>query len=154
MDVSNASLYEGGTAVSEAVFMAMRCTKRHSRIVVLGSVSVVYALDVSDSIGDASVDEALEFVAYPTRFDAEDTTELLAQAGRLDTLLVPTGGGGLLSGAAVAVRHLHAAPGQHALEHGIDARRWHRAPRAHQPEDTGDPREKTRQCERSPDRSK
>ncbi len=34
------------------------------------------------------------------------TVELLAQAGRLDTLLVPTGGGGLLSGAAVAVRHL------------------------------------------------
>ena len=42
MDVSNASLYEGGTAVSEAVFMAMRCTKRHSRIVVLGSVHPEY----------------------------------------------------------------------------------------------------------------
>lgn len=38
MDVSNASLYEGGTAVSEAAFMAMRQTRRHDRVVVLGSV--------------------------------------------------------------------------------------------------------------------
>jgi glycine dehydrogenase subunit 1 len=38
MDISNASLYEGGTAVSEAVFMAMRVTDRHKRVVVLGSV--------------------------------------------------------------------------------------------------------------------
>ena len=38
MDVSNASLYEGGTAVSEAAFMAMRVTNRHDRVVVLGSV--------------------------------------------------------------------------------------------------------------------
>ncbi len=38
MDVSNASLYEGGTAVSEAAFMAMRVTNRHSKIVVAGSV--------------------------------------------------------------------------------------------------------------------
>jgi len=42
MDVSNASLYEGGTAVSEAMFMAMRCTRRHSRIVMLGSVHPDY----------------------------------------------------------------------------------------------------------------
>ena len=39
MDVSNASLYEGGTAVSEAMFMAMRCTNRHGRVVVLGTVN-------------------------------------------------------------------------------------------------------------------
>lgn len=38
MDVSNASLYEGGTAVSEAAFMAMRITNRHSKIVVAGSL--------------------------------------------------------------------------------------------------------------------
>ncbi|MFG0335634.1 MAG: aminomethyl-transferring glycine dehydrogenase subunit GcvPA [Maioricimonas sp. JB049] len=38
MDVSNASLYEGGTAVSEAAFMAMRVTNRHERVIVLGSV--------------------------------------------------------------------------------------------------------------------
>ncbi|MGQ0636026.1 MAG: aminomethyl-transferring glycine dehydrogenase subunit GcvPA [Planctomycetaceae bacterium] len=42
MDVSNASLYEGGTAVSEAVFMAMRVTDRHRRVVLLGSVNPQY----------------------------------------------------------------------------------------------------------------
>ena len=42
MDVSNASLYEGGTSVSEAVFMAMRSTDRHRRVVVLGSVHPEY----------------------------------------------------------------------------------------------------------------
>jgi len=42
MDVSNASLYEGGTAVSEAAFMAMRVTNRDKRIVILGSVHPEY----------------------------------------------------------------------------------------------------------------
>jgi len=42
MDVSNASLYEGGTAVSEGAFMAMRVTDRHEKIVVLGSVHPEY----------------------------------------------------------------------------------------------------------------
>ncbi|MSR59967.1 MAG: aminomethyl-transferring glycine dehydrogenase subunit GcvPA [Planctomycetaceae bacterium] len=42
MDVSNASLYEGGTAVSEAVFMAMRATDRHGKVVLLGSVHPEY----------------------------------------------------------------------------------------------------------------
>jgi glycine dehydrogenase subunit 1 len=42
MDVSNASLYEGGTAVSEAAFMAMRVTRRHDKIVVLGSLHPEY----------------------------------------------------------------------------------------------------------------
>lgn len=42
MDVCNASLYEGGTAVSEAAFMAMRVTDRHEKIVVLGSVHPEY----------------------------------------------------------------------------------------------------------------
>jgi glycine dehydrogenase subunit 1 len=42
MDVSNASLYEGGTAVSEAAFMAMRVTRRHEKIVMLGSVHPEY----------------------------------------------------------------------------------------------------------------
>lgn len=42
MEVSNASLYEGGTAVSEAVFMAMRVTGRYQKVVLLGSVHPEY----------------------------------------------------------------------------------------------------------------
>lgn len=42
MDVSNASLYEGATAVSEAAFMAMRITRRHEKVVILGSVHPEY----------------------------------------------------------------------------------------------------------------
>ena len=42
MDVSNASLYEGGTAVSEAVFMAMRVTGRHQKVAMLESVHPEY----------------------------------------------------------------------------------------------------------------
>ena len=42
MEVSNASLYEGGTAVSEAVFMAMRVNGRHGRVVVAGSLHPEY----------------------------------------------------------------------------------------------------------------
>jgi glycine dehydrogenase subunit 1 len=42
MDVSNASLYEGATSVSEAVFMAMRVTGRHGKIVLLGSLHPEY----------------------------------------------------------------------------------------------------------------
>ena len=34
-------------------------------------------------------------------------TELLAETGALDVLLVPLGGGGLLAGAAIAAKHLH-----------------------------------------------
>ena len=42
MDVSNASMYEAGTAVSEAAFMAMRVTGRHDKVVMLGSVHPEY----------------------------------------------------------------------------------------------------------------
>ncbi|HEX6987148.1 MAG TPA: aminomethyl-transferring glycine dehydrogenase subunit GcvPA, partial [Planctomycetaceae bacterium] len=42
MEVSNASLYEGATAASEAAFMAMRVTGRHGNVVVAGSVHPEY----------------------------------------------------------------------------------------------------------------
>ena len=48
MDVSNASLYEGGTSVSEAAFMAMRVTRRHRKIAVVQSVHPEYR-DVVDT---------------------------------------------------------------------------------------------------------
>ena len=52
MDVSNASLYEGGTAVSEAVFMAMRVTGRHRKVVLLGSVHPEYRQVVETYTGN------------------------------------------------------------------------------------------------------
>lgn len=42
MDVSNASLYEGGTSVAEAVSMALRHAPTRRRVVVLGSVHPEY----------------------------------------------------------------------------------------------------------------
>ncbi len=62
MNVSNASLYEGGTAVSEAVFMAMRCTKRHGRDDELGSVHPEYRQVVETYLGRMDC----ELVIVPT----------------------------------------------------------------------------------------
>lgn len=42
MEVSNASLYEGGTAVSEAVFMAMRVNGRHEKVAIAGTLHPEY----------------------------------------------------------------------------------------------------------------
>ena len=42
MDVSNASLYEGGTAITEAALMAMRVTRRSKKVAVLKSVHPEY----------------------------------------------------------------------------------------------------------------
>lgn len=42
MEVSNASLYEGATSVSEAAFMAMRVTNRHSKAVIPESLHPEY----------------------------------------------------------------------------------------------------------------
>lgn len=62
MDVSNASLYEGGTAVSEAVFMAMRVTKRHEKVVVLGSVHPEYRQVVETYLANLGC----ELIVVPT----------------------------------------------------------------------------------------
>src|SRR6202008_2128346 len=42
MDVANASLYEGGTAVVEAVIMAIGETKRHGKVLIGGGVHPEY----------------------------------------------------------------------------------------------------------------
>ncbi|MBE74572.1 MAG: aminomethyl-transferring glycine dehydrogenase [Rhodopirellula sp.] len=54
MDVSNASLYDGGTAAAEGVLMAMSVTKRNAKVVALDSVHPDYRQILStyfDSIG-------------------------------------------------------------------------------------------------------
>jgi glycine dehydrogenase subunit 1 len=42
MEVSNASLYDGGTAIFEAAMMAMRLVRNRNRIVVSGDVNPIY----------------------------------------------------------------------------------------------------------------
>ncbi|MGC9453519.1 MAG: aminomethyl-transferring glycine dehydrogenase subunit GcvPA [Phycisphaerae bacterium] len=42
MEVANASLYDGGTAIFEAAMMAMRLVRRRNRIVVSGDVNPIY----------------------------------------------------------------------------------------------------------------
>ena len=58
-----ASLYEAGTAVSEAVFMAMRITRRHGRVVVLGSLHPEYQ-QVLETYLD-NLECQLEIIATP-----------------------------------------------------------------------------------------
>lgn len=62
MDVANASLYEGGTAVSEAVFMSMRVTDRHKKIVLLGSLHPEYRQVVETYLAQLNC----EVVVIPT----------------------------------------------------------------------------------------
>lgn len=73
LDVSNASLYEGGTAVSEAVFMAMRCTKRHGKVVLLGSVHPEYRQIVETYLN--RMDCELVTVPTPNGTVASDAVE-------------------------------------------------------------------------------
>lgn len=77
MDVSNASLYEGGTAVSEAAFMAMRVTRRHDKVVILGSVHPEYRQVVQTYLSQLNC--RVEIVPAP-----QGTVELSEVAAALD----------------------------------------------------------------------
>jgi len=77
MDVSNASLYEGGTAVSEAAFMAMRVTRRHDKVVLLGSVHPEYRQVVETYCGNLPT----EVVTVPT---PDGTADLAAVEQAVD----------------------------------------------------------------------
>ena len=113
MDVSNASLYEGGTCVSEAAFMAMRVTNRHDRVVLLGSLhpeyrqvvetylkhlncEVVVVPCVDGSVDPADVDAAMDdqtaclVIQHPNFFgtleEAEQLTEIAHNYGALSVV--------------------------------------------------------------------
>jgi glycine dehydrogenase subunit 1 len=77
MDVSNASLYEAGTAVSEAAFMAMRVTGRHDKVVVLGSLHPEYREVLQSYLSNLKC----ELIVVPT---PDGTADLAAVKKSLD----------------------------------------------------------------------
>ncbi|MGH7129202.1 MAG: glycine dehydrogenase, partial [Planctomycetaceae bacterium] len=74
MEVSNASLYEGGTAVSEAAFMAMRITRRHEKVVVLGSVHPEYRQVLETYLSHLES----EVIVVPTPHGVADVADVAA----------------------------------------------------------------------------
>ncbi len=105
MDVSNASLYDGGSAVSEAVLMAMTVTRRLGRVVVAGSVHPEYVqiletnlanlepevvvvpprngrVEPADLAAAITDDTAAVVVAYPNFFGQLEDVDRLVEAAR------------------------------------------------------------------------
>ncbi|MHB1558483.1 MAG: aminomethyl-transferring glycine dehydrogenase subunit GcvPA [Isosphaeraceae bacterium] len=64
MDVSNASLYDGGSAAGEAMLMALTITKRHGRVVTASTVHPEYRQVLSTFL--AEMEPRLKTVAAPT----------------------------------------------------------------------------------------
>lgn len=64
MDVSNASLYDGGSAVAEAVLMALETTRRWGRVVLAGSVHPEYRQVLATYL--ANLDVELVTLATPS----------------------------------------------------------------------------------------
>jgi len=103
MDVSNASLYDGGSAVAEATLMAMTVTRRLGRVVVAGSVHPEYRrvlatylanldpevvtvahrggrVDAGELAGALTDDTAAVILQYPNVFGQLEAVEALVDA--------------------------------------------------------------------------
>ena len=74
MDVSNASLYDGGSAATEAVMMAMTVTRKMGRVVVAGSVHPEYIAILETYLANLEP----EVVVVPTRNGRVDPAEFAA----------------------------------------------------------------------------
>jgi len=74
MDVSNASLYDGGSAAAEAVLLAMSATRRHKKVVVAGSVHPEYRAILETFFAASET----EIVTAPTDGGAASLCDLAA----------------------------------------------------------------------------
>src|SRR5947208_2519758 len=83
MDVSNASLYDGGSAVAEAMLMALSITGRRGRVVAIGSVHPEYRQILSTFLANLDPD----LVAVPVKSGRVDLAAL-ADAVTPDTAAV------------------------------------------------------------------
>jgi glycine dehydrogenase subunit 1 len=72
LDVANSSLYDGGSGVAEAVLMAMRCTDRTERVVILGSTNPEYM----ETLKTYLVNKPTQVIVVPTPSGTVNITEL------------------------------------------------------------------------------
>ena len=84
LDVANASLYDGGSGVAEAVLMAMRCTGRNTRVVLAGSVNP----EASQSVVTYLADQTTEVVVIPTDSGKVDVAALAASLDETTACIV------------------------------------------------------------------
>jgi len=83
MDVANASLYDGGSAVAEAVLMAMNITNRHGKVLVPESLHPEYRQVLATYLANLP----LELVTLPTKNGFLDPDDL-KKAINADTVCV------------------------------------------------------------------
>ncbi len=84
LDVANASLYEGGTGLSEAVFMAQRVNERFGRVVVLGSVHPEYRQVLETYLRQTKT----ELITIPVPHGTADVSRVAAAIDDQTTCLV------------------------------------------------------------------
>jgi glycine dehydrogenase subunit 1 len=72
LDVANSSLYDGGSGVAEAVLMAMRCTSRASRVVVVGTTNPEYIETLTTYLAN----KITEVVVVPTPTGTVEMSQL------------------------------------------------------------------------------
>ena len=77
LEIANASLYDGGSGVAEAVLMAMRCTGRTGRVVVAGSVNP----EATQSVVTYLADQSTEVLVLPTSSGKVDVAALAGDIG-------------------------------------------------------------------------
>jgi len=83
MDVSNASMYEGSTALFEAALMAVHQTKRR-KVVIAGGLSPIY----QEIFKTYSANLNLEIVTVPVDGSSDSADAILAAVGEKDTAAV------------------------------------------------------------------
>ncbi len=94
MDVSNASLYDGGSAVAEAVLMALTVTRRLGRVVLAGSLHPEYRQVVRTYLANLEP-EVVEVVPRGGTIDPADLRAALTPETAAVVLQYPNVFGGL-----------------------------------------------------------